>query len=432
MVHFSDHYLLREPSAIRFAGLEFAKRQDGASAINVAIGNVSLPMHGALQVRMRYLGVEGSPFAYGVVKYTETSGTFECRKTFLHLLSCSGFDTTGLSVVVTDGGSQAMELAVLGCTGVTLGVDRPLLVIDPGYSNYRSFAARTGRLVVSVDRGLLSSGVFEVPRIDEIERVIVSFRPSALVVIPYDNPTGQFFSHAQMIELARLCVKYDLWLISDEAYRELFYVPGVTSSVWGITELEVPGILGRRVSIESASKVWNACGLRVGGLITDNLLLHTKVVAEYTANLCANAIGQYIFSALLHESESDLNEWYSSQRTYYSSVMRKLYEGLVSYMPGIIVSRPDSALYLVVDFRVVDPEFDVSAFVLFCAREGFVEVNDVKMTVLCAPMEGFYGSDTGRRLGRTQMRIAAVVDPFLMEMVPVVLSGLLEKFRRKL
>lgn len=138
-----------------------------------------------------------------------------------------------------------------------------------------------------------------------------------MVVIPYDNPTGHFYDQESMITLAQLCVKYDLRMISDEAYRELFYVNKPATSIRGITDKEVPGIVGRRISIETASKVRNACGLRVGALVTDNKEFHEKSVAEYTANLCTNVIGQYIFGALAHESKEELQARYSKQRTYY-------------------------------------------------------------------------------------------------------------------
>lgn len=138
-----------------------------------------------------------------------------------------------------------------------------------------------------------------------------------MVVIPYDNPTGHFYDTESMIALAQLCVKHDLWMISDEAYRELFYVDKPATSIRGITDKEVPGIEGRRISIETASKVRNACGLRVGALVTDNKEFHEKSVAEYTANLCTNVIGQYIFGALAHESKEDLQIRYSKQRNYY-------------------------------------------------------------------------------------------------------------------
>jgi aspartate aminotransferase len=158
-----------------------------------------------------------------------------------------------------------------------------------------ALANRVGRKTVAVRRKLLPDGKFTLPDVAEIEKIIEEKKPGALVVIPYDNPTGHFYDRESMIALAQLCVKYDLWMISDEAYRELFYVDAQPSSIWGITDKEVPGIEGRRISIETASKVRNACGLRVGALVTDNKEFHEKSIAEYTANLCTNVIGQWIF-----------------------------------------------------------------------------------------------------------------------------------------
>src|SRR5699024_11804988 len=103
-----------------------------------------------------------------------------------------------------------------------------------------------------------------------------------MLIIPYDNPTGQLYSEEMMLEIAKLCVKYNMWLLSDEAYRGLFYDEDrKIISIWGITDDQVPGIEGRRLSLESTSKVFNACGLRIGAVITDNKEYHEKSAAEY-------------------------------------------------------------------------------------------------------------------------------------------------------
>src|SRR5690606_13157045 len=124
------------------------------------------------------------------------------------------------------------------------------------------------------------------PKMEQIEALIRKHKPGGLLVIPYDNPTGQLYSREQLLELAALCVKHNLWLVSDESYRELYYVEGRTVSIWGLSDAEVPGVEGRRIGLESASKVWNACGLRIGALVTDNEEFHRAAVAENTANLC--------------------------------------------------------------------------------------------------------------------------------------------------
>ncbi len=127
----SAHYAARQPSVIRVSQIRFAQRTDGASAINVAIGNVSLPMHPAMVDRLGRLRDEGSPFADGVVKYTATVGLAETHEAFLNIIASSGFSTDGLHCQVTDGGSQGMELVILGVCGPAGGTERPLLLIVP-------------------------------------------------------------------------------------------------------------------------------------------------------------------------------------------------------------------------------------------------------------------------------------------------------------
>jgi len=429
----SAHFAERRPSVIRLAQIEFAQRNDGTEDLNVAIGNVSLPMHPAMQERMRNLGASGSPFAEGVVKYSATVGLTETNESFLNIIASSGFETSGLVSQVTDGGSQAMELVVLGCCGPAGSAAKPLLLIDAAYTNYKAFAERLGRSTASITRTLNEDGRFTLPALDEIEQIILANDPGAMVVIPYDNPTGQLYDRASLIALAKLCVKHGLWLISDEAYRELYYTDADTVSVWGLTETEVPGISGRRISIETSSKVWNACGLRIGALVTDSMDFHRKAVAENTAGLCSNVIGQYIFGALAHESHEDLKKWYAKQRGYYRSMLRDFTTRVRDLLPGLIVSRPDASIYSVVDVRNIAPAgFDALEFVLYCARTGCVEVDGRPLTLLTAPMAGFYSVPKGApNPGRTQMRIAYVESPERMKLVPELLAGLLEQYLGK-
>jgi aspartate aminotransferase len=426
----SEHFKGRLPSVIRRAQIEFAKRKGGVRAVNVAIGNVSLPMHPAMVRRLKALGAAGSPFQDGAVMYTPTVGTEETRKAFLHVLASSGLATDGLQVQVTDGGSQAMELAVTGVCGRPGVRERPLLIIDPTYTNYTAFARRLGRLTVSLRRTLRDDGSFGLPDLPSIAGLIRQHRPGGLLVIPYDNPTGQLYGREQLIGLARLCVEYNLWLISDEAYRELLYTGGEAVSVWALREEEVPGIRGRRLSIESASKVWNACGLRIGALITDSEEFHTRSVAEATATLCPNAIGQHIFAGLLEESHAELRQWYARQRAYYRGLMEEMTTELRRLLPGIIVSSPQASIYSVVDVRALAGEdFDVLEFVLYCAREGAVAMEGTDYTLLVAPMSGFYDTAAGEAdPGRTQMRIAYVPPPDELRLVPRLLAELLRRF----
>ena len=422
----SNYFQARQPSSVRVAQLEFSKRTDGIKAIDTAIGNVSLPMHPLMIERLSRLS---SFFKDGVVRYTPTIGLKEANQAVLNIISCLGVDTKNIYSQITDGGSAAMEMAIIGVCDP--GKDqKPLLLIEPIYPNYLALAKRTGRNTVTITRTLLENGQFTLPDLKEIEQKILKTNPAALVVIPYDNPTGQFYNQQALIKLAKLCVKHGLWMISDEAYRELVYTAEPASSVWKITEQEVPGITGRRISIESASKVWNACGIRVGALVTDNQQFHEKGLAEYTSNLTAPALGQCLFAALAQESKESLQKWYEQQRAYYSHNLKQVAKMLKSQLPELIVSSPDAAIYFVVDVRKIDPHFDSKDFVLYCSSRGQINLDGEEATLLVAPMNGFYSAKENNP-GKTQMRIAYVQSPEQMRKVPELFVSLLKQYLEK-
>lgn len=431
----SAHFESRKPSDVRLAQMKYDERKVKPQAvINVGIGNVSLPTNPAMQKRMFELSAPESPFAKGVVRYSGTAGTIECQDAFKNILKCEGFDTSKLHVQVTDGGSSGMELLLIGLCGPAGTGEKPLMMIDPAYTNYISFAERVGRTTVTVKRHLGEDGKFTLPELDKIEAVIKENNPGALLVIPYDNPTGQLYDYKTMIDLAKLCVKYNLWMVSDEAYRELYYDPNEKLvSIWGITDQDVPGIEGRRISIETASKVWNACGLRIGAVITDSPEFNNRSIAEYTANLCANVIGQYIFGALAHETKEQIDAWCKHIRDYYKEQIVSVYNGLKAKEPKLIVSSPDASIYSVIDVRnVVKPGFDAIDFVLYCAQEGSVNVDGVETTLLVAPLKGFYDIKAGEvNPGSTQFRISFVETPENMAKIPELFVELLRQFEAK-
>jgi aspartate aminotransferase len=424
----SQHYLGRKPSPIRAAQILAAHRPDRARlvVVNLAIGNVSLPMHPAMQERMRRLGELPSPFAGGAVRYTPSVGTDEARRAFLNVIASAGCSTEGLDCVVTDGGSMAMELMILGTAG-PCGT-RPILLLDPAYSNYADLARRVGARTISARRVLGDDSRYGMPDLAALDRLMAAERPAALVVIPADNPTGQLVVQETLVALARLCVAHDAWLVGDEAYRQLDYDERGPTSIWRIGDDDAPGIRGGRIGIESASKVFNACGLRVGALVTDSQELHRRALAEYTANLSSNAIGQWIFGALAELSPAELGAWYAAQRAYYRELLRGSVAALRAEIPDLVVSSPEAALYSVLDLRRLVPDgFDAAGFVRFCAERGAVEIDGVPHTLLLAPMAGFQGG-VPDPAARTQLRLAYVEPPETMRKVPRLLKALLESY----
>ena len=420
----SEHFKNRTPSSIRKAQISFSKRDDKDSVvvINLAIGNISRPMYPAMRKALLDLGTKRK--SDGVVKYTPTVGTDKARNAFLKILSAEGYDKNGIFSMITDGGSSAMELMLLGVCGPASS--NPILFLDPTYTNYIDFANRLSIPIVSVNRQIDDNGSFASLDMNAIESIIMKENPRGLLFIPYDNPSGQFLSKKVICDLAEIAVRNDIWLISDEAYRSLSYVGKESSSIWALNESDVKGISGRRISIESASKVWNACGLRIGGLLTDNYEFHQKAISEYTANLCANSLGQEVFGVMADESPQKILKWQLDQKNYYMNIALKLKKEFQKHIPGIIVTLPEAAIYFILDFRnITDKDFTTSKFVDYCASNGKVKLEGKVYTVLLAPMDGFYKE---QNFGKTQVRLAMVEPENRMMITPIILKKLLMEY----
>jgi hypothetical protein len=160
-------------------------------------------------------------------------------------------------------------------------------------------------------------------------------------------------------------------------------------------------------------------------------LCYEKSVAEYTANLSANTLGQYIFGALAHESHAELHNWYEQQRDYYRKMIFELYEGFKAVEPDFIVSRPEASIYFVIDVRkVAKPGFDGVEFASWCAEHGAVSLDDGKeYTLLMAPLNGFYSGKKGEdNPGRTQLRVSFCENPELLRLAPELLSKLFRAY----
>lgn len=424
----SEHYINRQPSAIRKAQILFQSRPDKreVEVVNLAIGNISLPMHSKMLIRLNQLGENDSPFSNGVVRYSSSEGTEECKKAIINSIAAEipNQNIYDLDCVITDGGSQAMELMLLGVCGTSR--KNPLLVVDPLYTNYIEFANRLSVPISSVLRKRNKTDSYNKLDLNQIRKKIDKDKPNGILIIPADNPTGYQMSQEEIIEIAKICVKKNIWLISDEAYRNIYYTDNGPTSIWNISNDIVSGIKGRRISIESVSKVWNACGLRIGALVTDNEVMFDKVRSEYTANLCANVIGQYIFGAVANLSNQEIVDWYKVQRQYYSEIINCLIKGLKEELPGLIISRPKASIYIILDFSKITPyNFKISDFIEYSAKYGKYKYKNKIYTLLLSPMNGFYSDKVS---GSKLARIALVETENKMKVVPNLLSNLLRDY----
>jgi len=418
-----------QASAIRRASMAIRQRLLEGEALKVAdgsIGNLERSMHPA--VLHRFLNpAMNKEFAKGIVKYSSSIGEEETNRAFLNIIASSGFSTEGLYSQITSGGSQAMVLSLLGTCGYfSDGSDRPLLMFGPVYTNYPSFLRRMGLPGVAMNRTLDANGKFNFPSYQAIEDKVIQSNASSMLLISYDNPTGQLYTREQMIELCKICVRHGLWIISDEAYRELYYVGEKPISIWDITEEDVPGITGRRISIESASKVWKICGFRIGALVTDNPEFHRQAVAVSTAELCPPTNNQWYFGALAEESHDALNAYYEEERAYYRSMLFPFAENLKKAVPELIVSQPESSIYLTIDGKnLPGGKFDMSDFIMFSAEHGNIN----NWTIALSMLDDFYPNVAREENpGVPQARVAFVKEPEVMAMIPETLPELLNQY----
>ncbi len=442
----SELFKCIQPSAIRTAQIKFRKRneQDKAAgkkltkAINVAIGNVSLKTHPVMLER--YLKSIDKDLRVGDWRYSETVGRDICNETFINIVKSFLPNNINpkLYAFTTDGSSTLMKTAMLGVCGEPGKNEKPLLVIDPIYTNYLSIAKETGRAIVSVRRILLDNGKFTDVDVNTVEEAIKKHKPGALVIIPYDNPSGQLMKQEIINEYAKLCVKYKIFLISDEAYRGLYYTSESQATqpqaptVWNMTNKEVPGIEEAkiRISLETMSKVFNACGLRMGALVTDNQYFQEQTVAFSTTYLCASVLSQHIVESLHSETKEQLQAWVAQQRNYYGRIIKQMHEDFNKLLPGVIISLPESSIYSVVDVRkIAKPGFNAKDFVDYCVNIGCADINGEKLTLLVAPMAGFYYcTQDQENPGVTQMRIALVAPENEILLVPRLFAELFKQY----
>jgi len=430
------------PSGLRNAQIMFNKRakkdmslgKKPIEAINVAIGNVSLKTYP--KMLERYLNPTDKNLTSGIWRYTETQGTDKAANAFKNIIYSFLPDNIKpeLNCLVDAGGSNVMRSVVLGVCGDAGTDDRPLLVMDPTYTNYKAVTAEYGRALVAVSRHLNNNGSFSTISSDDIQNAIDKYHPGGLLIIPYDNPSGQLMRQKTINEYARLCMKNNIFLISDEAYRGLYYTEDETPTIWKTTNENVPGIENSkiRISIETLSKTFNACGLRMGALVTDNREFYEKAVYANTTYLCPSAIDMHIIEALTEETKENIQSWIENLKEYYKYILRYIYDEFNEELPGIAMSVPESSIYFVVDVRnIAKKKFNAEDFVEFCAEEGEIDMNGRRLTLLVSPMWGFYNISSNSNPGSTQVRIACVEPEDKMKLVPKLFAELFRQYESK-
>ncbi|MBE6240006.1 MAG: pyridoxal phosphate-dependent aminotransferase [Bacteroidales bacterium] len=338
-----------------------------------------------------------------ILEYSPSQGFLSLREKLTDYYARYNIMLNPDDVIVTSGGSEAVLFAFLAC----LNPGDEIIVPEPAYANYMAFAVSAGAVIKTVT-STIETG-FALPPVEKFEELITE-RTKAILICNPNNPTGYLYTRAEMNRIRDLVQKYDLYLFSDEVYREFIY----TGSPY-ISACHLDGIEENVVLIDSVSKRYSECGIRIGALVTKNKAVRNAVMKFCQARLSPPLVGQ-----IVAEASIDGTEEYSSE-VYEEYVERRkcLVDGL-NRIPGVYSPIPMGAFYTVARLPVDDAE----KFCEWC----LTDFNYEGETIMMAPASGFYSTPG---LGRDEVRIAYVLKKDDLQRAILVLEKALEAYNNR-
>ncbi len=317
-----------------------------------------------------------------VLEYSPSEGLLSLREKLREYYKRFNIDVDVDDIIITTGGSEAVLFAFMAC----LDPGDEIIVPEPAYANYMAFAISAGAKIVTVPSSIENG--FELPPVEEFEKLITPRTKGILICNP-NNPTGYLYTMKEMLQLRDLVKKHDLFLFSDEVYREFCY----TGAPY-ISAFHLPGIEEQVVLIDSVSKRYNECGIRIGALITKNKELKANVMKFCQARLSPPLLGQIVAEASIDTPAEYMLETYNEYVE-----RRKFLVDRINRIPGCYTPIPMGAFYTVVKLPVDDAE----KFCIWCLTEFEHE----GQTVFMAPASGFYATPG---MGRDEVRMAYVLN----------------------
>lgn len=352
---------------------EAAKRR-GVKVYHLNIGQPDIPTPEIALDALRKIDLK-------VIEYTHSAGNESYRRKLAESYGKMGIKIDHTEIIVTTGGSEAVLFAFMAC----LNPGEEVITPEPFYANYNGFAVNAGVTVVPV-RSYVEND-FALPSIEEIEKKITPKTRAILICNP-NNPTGYLYSHSELIQLRDIVKKHDLFLFSDEVYREFCY-----GGEKHFSSMNLEGIENNVIMLDSVSKRYSMCGVRIGALITHNKEVLAAALKFGQARLCPPELGQIVAEAALETPkeyfEGVYNE-YIARRDFMVEALNK--------MPGVYCPMPKGAFYTVVKLPIDDSD-RFAQWLL----EDFSYKN---RTVMLAPATGFYFTPGA---GKNEVRVAYVL-----------------------
>lgn len=316
-----------------------------------------------------------------VIEYSHSAGNESYRRKLAAFYQGIGIQVDHTEMLITTGGSEAITFALMS----TVNPDEEVIVPEPFYANYNGFSVASGVKVVPITSNIESG--FSLPPIEEFEKVITP-KTRGIVICNPNNPTGYLYSREELEMLGEIVKKHDLYLYSDEVYREFCY-----DGESHFSAMNLKGLEQHVVMFDSVSKRYSMCGVRVGALISKNKEVISTALKFAQARLSPPSYGQVAGEAALDTPDSYFKEVYDEyieRRDFMVQALNK--------MPGVVCPTPKGAFYTVVHLPVDDADI-FSQWILS-------EFEYKNQTVMMAPASGFYSTPG---LGKREVRIAYVL-----------------------
>lgn len=358
----------------KLAPLADAAKKEGVKVYHLNIGQPDLPTP---QKALDALG----QIKRKTLEYSPSEGYISLREKLVGYYGRFGLQVRADEIIITTGGSEAILLGLMSC----LDPEDEIVMVEPGYANYISFA-RTAHLSVKTVTSRIEDG-FKLPPVEEFEKAITP-RTKAILLCNPSNPTGYVYTPQELQQIKEIVVRHNLFLFSDEVYREFVYngKPYLSALSLGIPE--------HVVMIDSVSKRYSECGIRVGMLVTHNKDVHDTVMKFCQARLSPPLLGQIVAEASIEGTEEYSRacfEEYKARRDFFIQGLNQI--------PGVFSPVPEGAFYTVASLPVEDAE-------AFC-RWMLTDFRYKGETVMMAPAAGFYETPG---LGKNQVRMAYVLE----------------------
>lgn len=377
----------------KLAPLARAAERKGVKILSLNIGQPDLPSPPNALEALHNLHRE-------VLEYSPSDGLETLRRKMAEYYSRYGIDVTPDQILVTSGGSEAVFFAFLA----TLNPGDEVILPEPAYANYVTFSKIAGARIVGIPCRIEDG--FALPPVEEIRRYITP-RTKAIMICNPNNPTGYVYTKEELMKIRDLVKEHDLFLFSDEVYREFCYTDQPVYSA-----LQLDGIEDQVIMIDSVSKRYNECGIRVGMLVTRNKELRATLMKFCQARLSPPLLGQIVAEASIDTPADYLKKAFEEYRLRRDFLINGLNE-----IPGVYTPMPMGAFYTVAKLPVENAED-------FC-RWCLSEFSYNGATVFMAPAAGFY---TIPGYGDDEVRIAYVLKQSDLEEALIVLRKALEVY----